>query len=85
MPAQSRQSVTITGAGADVTIVKLDPALNDRLVHVLGASVTLSGLTVRDGKGVSSGGGLYLSGARPRSTTAPSSATLPRPPGAGCT
>jgi RHS repeat-associated protein len=53
------QPLTIAGAGADTTILKLGSGLSDRLVHVLTTTVQISGLTIRNGNSASSGGGLY--------------------------
>jgi CSLREA domain-containing protein len=56
------QPLTIAGAGADTTILKLGSGLSDRLVHVLTTTVQISGVTIRNGNSASSGGGLYNQG-----------------------
>jgi CSLREA domain-containing protein len=47
--------LTINGAGAATTII--DGAALDRIFHILGGTVTINDLTVRNGNGGSNGGG----------------------------
>ena len=52
--------LAIAGAGVDTTII--DASGIDRVLHVLSGTVSLSGLTVRNGSVVGSGGGILNAG-----------------------
>jgi len=51
-------NLTITGAGADVTVVDGN-GITDRVFHTLAGQITLSGVTMQDGHVPGDGGGLY--------------------------
>jgi CSLREA domain-containing protein len=52
--------LTITGAGSGVTVIDAGGLIpGDRALHILTATVTISGVTIRNGNGVNAGGGIY--------------------------
>ena len=51
------EDVTITGAGANTTVI--DGADADRVFEILGSNVTISGITIQNGS-ASDGGGIWL-------------------------
>lgn len=63
--------VTITGAGADITIIKGNTGWTDRIFHVLsGKTATLTGVTITGGNLSGSGGGVLNAGNLTISNTA---------------
>lgn len=51
------EALTITGAGPDATVIEAS-GLADRIFHVLTGTVTISGVTIRNGSGAERGGGI---------------------------
>ncbi len=57
--------ITLIGAGADVTIIDTSrdtTGFNDRIIHILAGSVTLSKVVIQGGNVASDGGGIYSLG-----------------------
>lgn len=60
----SSGTVTITGAGANATVIAAASNLNERVLEIFsGVNVTISGVTIRDGKSLDApGAGIYNKG-----------------------
>jgi CSLREA domain-containing protein len=62
--------VTLQGAGADTTIINANGI--DRVFHLLGAKVTMSGVTIRNGATTTQGGGIHVNASAALTLTASS-------------